>query len=363
MSHISIANVRIFDGNGLTDFSTVIVEDGTIAAIHPTTPEDLQQDGAIDGTGGTLLPGLIDAHMHLTDRSTLDALAAQGVTTGFDMASWPAERAQRLRHMPGTADLLSAGLPFIGPAGPHSHFVPAEAIVLDADRVPAEVDRRIADGADYIKVVTEAPGRGGPEPAIVRAVVEAAHAAGTKVVAHASHIDAFELSLDAGADMITHVPTETAVSPATAARMAREGRIAIPTLTVSELLTRAMPRPGSTYATARDSVVALREAGVPVLAGTDAVEQPGAPFSVPIGSTLHHELELLVDAGYSPVEALRSATSLPAHWFELVDRGAIRPGLRADLLLIDGDPTTDIAATRTIIGVWIRGERVAGAGR
>ncbi|MFP5020805.1 amidohydrolase family protein [Pseudonocardia phyllosphaerae] len=79
---------------------------------------------------------------------------------------------------------------------------------------------------------------------------------------------------------------------------------------------------------------------------------------MPLGVTLHHELELLVGTGYSPVEALRAATALPALWFGLDDRGRIAPGLRTDLLLVDGDPTTDISATRNRRRVWIGGEQV-----
>ncbi|MFP5071095.1 amidohydrolase family protein [Pseudonocardia nantongensis] len=78
--------------------------------------------------------------------------------------------------------------------------------------------------------------------------------------------------------------------------------------------------------------------------------------------TLHRELELLVAAGYTPLEALRATTALPARWFGLDDRGRIAPGLRADLLLVDGDPTVDLTATRAVRRVWIGGEPVAGAG-
>jgi imidazolonepropionase-like amidohydrolase len=97
---------------------------------------------------------------------------------------------------------------------------------------------------------------------------------------------------------------------------------------------------------------------VPIFAGTDSVNQPGVPFSIPLGSTLHQELVLLVDAGLTPVEALRSATVAPAAWFGLDDRGAVRAGLRADLLLVGGDPTADISATQDVRGVWVAGERL-----
>jgi imidazolonepropionase-like amidohydrolase len=85
---------------------------------------------------------------------------------------------------------------------------------------------------------------------------------------------------------------------------------------------------------------------------------PMSPAKVPHGESLHDELGLLVEAGLTPVEALRAATTLPALYFGMGDRGIIAPGTRADLVLVDGDPTQDIAATRAIRGVWIAGARV-----
>src|SRR5262249_19774483 len=94
----------------------------------------------------------------------------------------------------------------------------------------------------------------------------------------------------------------------------------------------------------------LRAAWVPILAATDA-PNPGTSH----GASLHLEMELLVRAGLTPAEALASATSIPARQFRLGDRGRIAPGLRADLLLVKGDPTSDIKATRNIVGVWKQG--------
>ena len=75
---------------------------------------------------------------------------------------------------------------------------------------------------------------------------------------------------------------------------------------------------------------------------------------------MHHELQLLVKAGLSPIEALRSATSVPARRFGLEDRGMIEVGKRADLLLIEGDPTTNIGDSLNIKGVWKKGVRLDG---
>jgi hypothetical protein len=102
------------------------------------------------------------------------------------------------------------------------------------------------------------------------------------------------------------------------------------------------------------SVRALHAAGVTVLAGTDA-GNPGTAH----GASLHGELELLVHAGLSPAEALAAATALPAQRFGMTDRGRIAVGLRADFMLVDGDPLTDITRTRSIVGAWKNGHAVA----
>ena len=107
---------------------------------------------------------------------------------------------------------------------------------------------------------------------------------------------------------------------------------------------------GFTLAAAEAGCRRFAAAGLPVLAGTDA-PNPGTVH----GASLHRELELLVGAGLSPVEALRAATSVPARVFGLADRGLVAPGLRADLVLVEGDPRQDITHTRAIVGVWKRG--------
>jgi imidazolonepropionase-like amidohydrolase len=124
------------------------------------------------------------------------------------------------------------------------------------------------------------------------------------------------------------------------------------------LLTALRIIPRLDYANSRASVRRLHEVGVPILAGSDANADAAAPFSPPHGQSLHTELGLLVDAGLTPVEALRAATSHAADAFGLTDCGAVAPGRRADLVLVDGDPTTDIQATQRIKHVWAGGVRV-----
>jgi len=101
------------------------------------------------------------------------------------------------------------------------------------------------------------------------------------------------------------------------------------------------------YSRAEDNVRRLSDAGVTLLAGTDA-PNPGTVF----GASLHRELELLVRCGISPAQALAAATAEPARVFGLADRGRVATGQRADLVLVSGDPLTDITATRAIERIW-----------
>jgi hypothetical protein len=107
------------------------------------------------------------------------------------------------------------------------------------------------------------------------------------------------------------------------------------------------------------SVMALHKAGVDILAGSDVSEPIPSLGGLAHGASLHHELQLLVAAGLTPIEALRAATATPERRFGLTDRGRIAPGARADLLLVDGDPTTNITDTLSIRNIWRRGARLS----
>ncbi|HEY2061412.1 MAG TPA: amidohydrolase family protein [Amycolatopsis sp.] len=348
----ALVNVRVFDGDGLTEPRTVVI-DGPVIGTDPAGARE------VDAAGAVLLPGLIDAHVHLHGPETLDALARWGVTTGLDMACWPHELVTSLRGRTGTADFRTAGLPAIGPAGNHVRIpgMPPEAVILTPEDARRHVEARVAEGVDYIKGVAEAPGDGGPTVEALQALVDAAHAHGLKAVVHAVTVGAYELAVGLGADFVTHVPVNGVIRPEDIATMQAGRQIAVPTLTMMEGVVAGRAPVDGLLA----SVASLHRAGIEVLAGTDANAVPGVPRAVAHGESLHHEFELLSRAGLTPAEILRSATVLPARAFGLADRGAIEPGLRADLVLVDGDPTADITATREIRGVWCAGEQVTTA--
>ncbi|MFG2435823.1 amidohydrolase family protein [Streptomyces sp. NPDC048508] len=345
---VALTNVRIFDGDQVTSPRTVVIENGRIG---------ISSLGArrVDCGGAVLLPGLTDAHIHLRDVNTLHALAGSGVTTGLDMASFPPSLVDSLRRLPGLTDIRSAGTPAVAPGSPQSQIptFPVDAVLTGPEQATQFVRSRITEGSDYIKIIIDEPGL---SPETIKAVAAAAHSAGKLVMAHATTTVAVVRALDANVDMIHHVPMDSALSPSVAARYVSTNTVAVPTLTMMEGFGK-LGIPGLDYAAAEGSVTALRRAGARILAGTDSNLTPGIPVQPPFGTSLHHELELLIRAGLTNREALRATTSLPAQAFGLRDRGAVRIGNRADLVLVDGDPLTDITATRAIRSVWVGGVR------
>ncbi len=358
--------MRVFDGRELRGPTTVVIEGGIVG-------NDSAGARVIDAGGATLLPGLIDAHVHLLNEEHLQQLAAFGVTTALDMGAWPPSMVDSLRNRTGMADIRSAGIPATTAGSAHSHLpgYPAGELVDGPAGAARFVTDRIAEGADYIKLIADIPG---PDQETLDALVATSHQRGKRTVAHAVSTAALDMALQAGVDMVTHVPLDRRLTESTAARILAQKCASIPTLTmmkgiVDRSAAAAASQPegvaaaGPNYEAARGSVAELHRAGVPILAGTDANAGPGIPFSPRHGESLHEELELLIDAGLSTVEALRAATVLPAQYFGLHDRGVIEPGRRADLVLIDGDPIADIRATRLIRRVWCAGveHRVASA--
>ncbi len=351
LAKIALTQVRVFDGRQLGEPGTVVI-DGAVIGADPAGAR------VIDGDGGILLPGLIDAHIHLSGVQTLEQLASYGVTTGLDMGAWPRTLVDSLRGRTGLTDIRSAGVGATSPASRHGQRLsrPTEGFVSDPREAARYVADRVAEGADYIKIIIDLPGF---DQATVDALVSAAHEHRKLAITHASSFEAVAMAQQAEADVVTHVPLDMALDQDAAALMRAGQRVIVPTLAMMGAIVENIRKSGATtgpsYEPARDSVAVLYRAGVPVLAGTDANVTPGVPASPPFGASMHRELELLVDAGLSTVDALRAATVLPARYFGLADRGVIEPGRRADLVLLAGDPVADIRATRRIRRIWCAG--------
>jgi imidazolonepropionase-like amidohydrolase len=346
-----VRNARVFDGERAWPARSVLVVDGTIRDVGPTV-RAAADTPVVDGVGKTLMPGLVDSHVHVLDPRDLEAALAFGITTELDMfTSKEVAAAVKARQAAGggvdEADFRSAVTLATRPGGHGTEYGNEMATLAPGDDPQAFVDARIAEGSDYIKVIVDDGSAFGftrptfDQPTLC-AIIAAAHARKKLAITHIATSRDFREAVECGTDGIAHLPADP-LDPGLA-RLAAERRVFVtPTLLV--LLFQ-----DATRAAAVANVRVASAAGVTILAGTDAPLPPTEP-----GKSLHRELELLVEAGLTPRQALAAATSAPARAFGLTDRGRIAPGLRADLVLVEGDPTVDITATRRIVGVWKRG--------
>jgi imidazolonepropionase-like amidohydrolase len=377
----AIRDVRLFDGEQITQRATVVFRDGVITSVETagTLPEGAT---VIDGKGKTLLPGFIDSHTHTWGDALVRALRF-GVTTELDMFSHPDFGREMRKQATDRADFRSAGILITVKGGHGSQYFPIPLFTPGSD-AQAFVDARLAEGSDYIKLIYEGgEAYGRTRPTLTRddlgKLIAAVKKRGKLAVVHISTQQRANEALEAGADGLVHV-FGTSPSPGFGAMAAKRRAFVVPTLSVQESvsgtpsgipliddprlapflnasemagLKQSFPKfegAGAELTNASAAVAQLREAGVPLLAGSDA-PNPGTAHGV----TMHRELELLVKAGLTPSEALAAATSVPARVFGLSDRGRVAKGKRADLVLVNGDPTSDITATRDIAAIWKSG--------
>ncbi len=399
-SPILIRNARVFDAEhaGLGAAEDVYINDGRIAAIYAAGSSAQEAASVIDAGGRVLLPGLFDMHDHESRWSAMQQIAG-GVTTARDMGNDNVVLAALKQDIERNAT--------IGPRIVRLGFIEGESefsarlgfVVSDLDGVKRAVDWYAQRGYPQIKLYNSF------KPEWVSATTEYAHQRGLRV---SGHVPAFMRAEDAvrqGYDEIQHInqvmlnffvkPTDdtrtllrfdllaeqahgldldsTAVrdfirllqekpividptlatfeAPFTQLQGEPDptfGKIAdhLPTVLQRNLRTNSMnvttenvARYRASYAKMVDFVGLLYRSGIPLVAGTDNMA----------GFTLHRELELYVKAGIPPAEALRIATWNGAKYTRTLDRlGSITPGKLADLILVEGDPTQDIAAIRRI---------------
>ncbi len=383
------SNVAVFDGDKYVPRTSVLIEDGRIKTVGPATSAP---DGAkvVDGTGHTLLPGLIDAHIHTWGPMQLQQSAEFGVTTSCDMMTQigfmrATQSNQKKKRPTAMSDFFSAGGPVTVRGGHGTEYGIPFPVLNSADAAQAFVDERLGEGSDYIKIVyDDGKSMGLSMPTLtkemLKASIEATHKRKKLAVVHIGDLKSARDVAELGGDAIMHIWADKPIDDGTLAMMKKSGMRVVPTLAVMNgifeddksvealiadenlkpLITKAEqaalrqkfpPRKrGSNYANAKSAVKRLHEAGVPILVGTDSPNPATAH-----GVSMHHELQLLVEAGLKPIDALRAATSAPANFFRMKDRGRIAKGLHADLLLVKGNPTKDIKATRAIAAVWKAG--------
>ncbi|MER6212128.1 amidohydrolase family protein [Streptomyces sp. NPDC001642] len=397
-----IRQAAVFDGTRLLPAQDVLIHDGTIAAVAPALAVP-PGDTVVDGSGKTLLPGLIDSHTHTTHAGQLRQSLVFGVTTELCMGGEP-ETSRRLRALARSRDdLADLRIATVGATAPHGHpnqlveigMLKPFPTVTGPEHADAFVADRVADGADHLKIfIEDGTVAGRPMPTMsdetVAALVTAAHERGLRTAAHTWTRSAVRQAIACGVDILAHPPSDGPSDQDLIEAVAAAGAIVVATLPPLAGMSNASPefelaqdprlRPyadpewlagldrihaiepgkrmgplGVRTSDAADAAVRMFRIGVPLLAGTDGT---GGDHPTTHGISYHGELDLLVHAGLTPAEALTAATAAPAEAFGLDDRGRVAPGLRADLVLVNGSPLSDITALRDITAIWRRGIRV-----
>jgi imidazolonepropionase-like amidohydrolase len=395
----AITNTRIFDGVQIIKDHIVVIDGTHIGAIGGEVPAGAT---VIEAHGATLMPGLIDSHVH-TDMDGLRDALLFGVTTELEMMGyWTPEERKEVAERDDISDVRSPGMGITPPGGhpteygmPHGGEVDMSdfsfPFVSTPDEAAKFVAARIAEGADYIKIFIEDgsclgfPGLPVLNDETLLAAVKEAHRLDKMAIAHVTILKESERAIAAGVDGLAHLFFDQGATPEFVAAIASSGAFVVPTLvTISsavgnnasalaadkrvssklskkwlDSLSRSMNVfPQGKLKDAYASVMTLHKAGVDILAGSDVSEPLPILGGLAHGASMHHELQLLVAAGLEPIEALRAATATPARRFSLNDRGRIAPGFLADLVLVEGDPTTNISDTLSIRAVWHRGTQL-----
>lgn len=395
----AITNARIFDGERVIDDKTLLIDGALIQSIGGVAPE---RATIIDAHGATLMPGLIDSHVHTDFDGLRDALLF-GVTTELEMMGyWTPQERKEVAERDDIADVRSPGMGITPPGGHPSQYMKSSSNLLvrlffrypfvsTPDEAVKFVAKQVADGSDYIKIFIEDgtpvgfPGLRVTSNETLLAAVNEAHRLGKMAIAHVTTVEGGQKAISAGVDGLAHLFFDRQPPAELVAAVASSKSFVIPTLvTLStafgnsaaalaadkrvssrlskkwlDSLSRSMNvYPQGKLKDAYASVMALHKSGVDILAGSDVSEPIPSLGGLAHGASLHHELQLLVAAGLEPIEALRAATSTPARRFGLTDRGRILSGARADLLLVDGDPITNITDTLSILGIWRSGTKL-----
>ena len=409
----AIINARVFDGEKVIGATTVLIEGETILSVGGEIPEHAT---IIDAKGGTLLPGLIDAHVHTSVEGLRDALKF-GVTTELEMMGGftKSGREAQLKGIEDIAEVRSAGMGITAPGGHPDELMPGDGEIPDfvlkelekmseedqnamlaahehdhgeaptvstQDEALAFVGEQVRQGADYIKIMIEegsvlaAPGLPVLSQDILRTAVEEAHRHSKIAIAHVLTVESSLKAIEVGVDGLAHIFIDRPESTPELIRMIAEvGAFVTPCLVLnasiignpasdlakdprvsSKLSSDWLDTLNSSFHTYPQgsmednykNVMDLHRAGVDILVGTDVSVPVPTLGGLAHGASVHHEMQLLVEAGFTPVEALQSATSKTARRFDLSDRGRIVQGARADLVLVDGDPTTSISDSLSI---------------
>ncbi|HZD52625.1 MAG TPA: amidohydrolase family protein [Woeseiaceae bacterium] len=349
---------------------TVVVEDGRIATLglrgDVAIPADAER---IDGAGRFLMPGLADMHVHLHEED-LPVYLANGITTVRNMWGHDAIRDMARRIAAGTLAGPTVYSTSPGIDGPPAKW-PFTQIVETPAEGQATVDRLVGEGWTMLKVYQDL------RLDVYDAVVAAATKRGVPFMGHVPHRVGLRHVLQSGQASLEHLGGYDVVLGGDRGTMGwlnmdesripdvvtwtwEAGAYVCPTMVVVKALTRenaSADQAAIVDANRRTLVGALHDGYVPLLLGTDSGIDVVAP-----GTSLHEELRELTASGLSPYEALAAGTIVAAQFLGAGDAfGAVREGLRADLLLLDDNPLEDVRSAAHPAGVMVGGAWYSGA--
>ncbi|KAI8963586.1 hypothetical protein F5Y11DRAFT_319164 [Daldinia sp. FL1419] len=408
-SSLLIKDVRIFDGEREIPSGSVLVENGLIKQVSDSS---LTAPGpstvVISKPGHTLIPGLIDGHIHADvdeENSTLRQSLKFGLTTVCDMHQ-EAENIGTLREQaakdPDSADYKTASQAATVSGGwptpailAHDSSEETKARISNWPNIRSQADvdafirDRLNDKVDYVKLIHENGDSLSVKPNLIpvelqKSIVDSAHKNGLLAVAHALGLQGTMEMLQIGVDGMVHTffdqpptkavinayrstnaycsPTLVTIASVTAEGLKDQQRYCADPRAHKHLgdqskknLHRCMALGNGEAKVeyAYQSVREMKAAGVDIILGSDSA---GPAHGTAFGLSAHQELAVLVkECGFSPKEALRAGTALVAKRLRLNDRGRIAEGLRADLVLVEGNPLQDIDHTLNLRGVWKKG--------
>lgn len=343
-------SIRVFDGMRVLDNQTVVVQGGRFTEVYSPEKGWMRSVSSnarvIRGEGKTLLPGFIDAHVHLEFYDPKRVLKG-GITTARD-TGWPAVKifplVERLASDPGAGPFLLASGPMITARNGYptsAGWAPAGTAlqISNAEEGRQAVKRLKTQGATVIKVAQDS--RQGPvlSTTVLGEVVQQAHELGLKVTSHLGTLDELEVALEAGVDELAHgLWSDEVIPDAMIRRMVDAGMTVVPTLHID-------PSPQRI-----DNLRRFLSAGGKVIYGTD-MGNSGPPPGIDVV-----ELQLMIEAGMSPLEALASATAKAASYLRLQDRGRIAQGFVADLIMVEGNPLEDLGVLSKPVLVMRQGK-------
>jgi len=367
-----IRNVSLFDGKENKGKVDIAVRNDRIIRISPRI-KDLHSLNTIDGTGKYMIPGLINAHVHLWKITDLKAALQSGVFAVIDLhtSEGPDKEFRKLRDTAEYAAYYSSGYAATVPKGHPTEFFPIETINDSVS--PAQfVDHRIGNGADLIKIVSGniRPGSlwyGNPtlNYAQIQEITQVAKSRGKMVVVHVSQIEETVKIADLGVDGFAHLWSYNDTASDQQLKILKaKGVFIIPTALIQKRAWEIIEKTPdgknefkaflSKMPIVYKEIKRVYEAGIPILAGTDPPN-----YGINYTDDLLAELDIYSAAGLPNIEVLKTATGNPSAIFPFLDgAGMIKEGYKANFILLNANPLTSLSALKDIDGIWKGGKRV-----